>query len=145
MTREVPGEDLAQVFRAADKKDRRRIMKHFGTVLGNLHGNGFFGSTRLKDIISAGCPGESPTLTLIDRETRNPYPKPAGKNRVISRLLLNVRRQAQQGEVFTDGEWKSFVKGYCRSLPTGLSINAKDLLTDILTRLNQLGKRQLPG
>ncbi len=144
LTREVPGQDLSLVYRAAGNKDRRHIMKHFGSLIGRLHGNGFFGSTRLKDIISAGCPGDSPTLTLIDRETRNPYPKNIDKNKVISRLLLNIRRQTQQGEVFTDKEWDSFVKAYCSSLPARLSIDAKDLLFEILTRLNQSGKRQLP-
>jgi hypothetical protein len=98
MTREVEGRDLALVYRAADDSQRRHILEQFGSLLGRLHANGFYASTRLKDIICAGAVDDSPKLTLIDRETRNPYPKRASAKRVMSRLLFNIRRQAQQGE-----------------------------------------------
>jgi hypothetical protein len=104
MTREVEGEDLALVYRAADDAGRRHILKHFGSLLGRLHDNGFYGSTRLKDIICAGAVDDTPRLTLIDRETRNPYAKRATAKRVLSRLMFNIRRQAQQGEVFSERE-----------------------------------------
>ena len=144
ITREVPGQDLAQVYRAAEIASRNNIMSHFGSLLGRLHNHGFFGSTRLKDIISSGDPGNSMKLTLIDRETRNPYPRHATREKVIARLLFNIRRQAQQGEVFTTSEWVAFTKSYCQSLADHLSISADDLLNKILARLGQSGKKYLP-
>jgi len=49
-------------------------------------------------------PGNSLKLTLIDREIQNPYPKHVTRKKIIARLLFNIRRQAQQGEVFTTSE-----------------------------------------
>lgn len=144
LTREVPGQDLAQVYRMADRTERNNILSQFGCLMGRLHSSGFFGSTRLKDIISAGSPQASMKLTLIDRETRNPYPKRATRGNTIARLLFNIRRQAQQGEVFTISEWESFADSYCRSLPENLSIDAKQLATAILEKLDQPGKAYLP-
>ena len=135
ITREVPGQDLAQVYRAAETAERNNIMSHFGSLLGRLHSHGFFGSTRLKDIISSGDPGGSLKLTLIDRETRNPYPKHTTREKIIARLLFNIRRQAQQGEVFATDEWASFTESYCRSLADNLGINSNDLLNQILAKL----------
>lgn len=143
ITLEVPGQDLSRVYRDADKAARNSIMVDFGSLLGRLHGKGFFGSTRLKDIISTGKPGDSLKLTLIDRETRNPYRKQATRDKVIARLLFNIRRQARQGEIFTAGEWESFTDSYCRSLDGDFGIDAKDLSNEILTLLERPGKEYL--
>jgi len=143
MTREVPGQDLALVYRAADKDTRHCIMSDFGSLLGRLHNFGFYGSTRLKDIFIDGDPCKSPTLTLIDRETRSPYPRPVSQNKVLNRLLLNVYRQAKQGEIFSSSEWESFAENYCRALGEHLSIDAKALLIAILGKLDQPGKAYL--
>jgi hypothetical protein len=143
ITREVPGRDLAEVYRAAGKPDRNHIMSHFGALLGLLHLHGIFGSTRLKDIISSGDPGDSLKLTLIDRETRNPYPKHATRETVIARLLFNIRRQAQQGEVFSTSEWSAFAESYCRSLADHLSLDANTLLNKIVAKLGQSKKEYL--
>jgi hypothetical protein len=83
-------------------------------------------------------------LTLIDRETRNPYPKHATREKIIARLLFNIRRQAQQGEVFTISEWESFTDSYCRSLTDKLDIDARDLTRAILARLERPGNKYLP-
>ncbi len=144
ITREVGGQDLALVYRAADKSTRYCIMANFGALLGRLHDNGFYGGTRLKDIIIDGDPCKSPTLTLIDRETRNPYPGPLGEKRALARLLLNIRRQAQQGEVFSPGEWEIFAESYCQSLTGSSGIDASTLLQKILAKLDQPGKGYLP-
>lgn len=144
ITREVPGQDLAQVYHAADKAERNNIMSRFGSLLGRLHNHGFFGSTRLKDIISSGSPGGSLQLTLIDRETRNPYPKHVTRELVIARLLFNIRRQAQQGEVFSAAEWNSFTASYCQSLADDLGIDDNTLLLEILAKLGQSEKAYLP-
>jgi hypothetical protein len=144
MTREVPGQDLALVYRAADKDTRHCIMSDYGSLLGRLHNCGFYGSLRLKDIFIDGDPCKSPTLTQIDRETRRPYPRPVRENRVLTRLLLNVSRQTKQGEIFSTSEWESFADNYCRSLDEHLSIDAKALLIAILVKLDQPGKAYLP-
>jgi hypothetical protein len=143
MTREVQGQDLSRVYREADKARRNSILGDFGSLLGRLHSNGFFGSTRLKDIISSGKPGDSLKLTLIDRETRNPYRKKATRDKVIARLLLNIRRQARQGEIFSCGEWESFAESYCHSLNGNFGIDTKGLLTEILPLLDRPGKEYL--
>ena len=144
ITREVPGQDLAQVYCTAEKDERNNIMSQFGALLGRLHSHGFFGSTCLKDIISSGSPDGALELTLIDRETRNPYRKHTTREKVIARLLFNIRRQAQQGEIFTVSEWESFTEGYCRSLTGDLNIDADTLLHKILAKLGQSGKAYLP-
>jgi len=144
ITREVPGQDLAQVYRRAEQAERNNIMAQFGALLGRLHSHGFFGSTRLKDIIGSDNPDGSLKLTLIDRETRNPYRKHATREKVIARLLLNIRRQAQQGEIFTASEWETFAESYCRSLSGDLNIDASTLLSEILKKLGQSGKAYLP-
>jgi len=140
MTREVEGRDLALVYRAADDTQRCHILEHFGSLLGRLHDNGFYGSTRLKDIIYAEAAGNSPKLTLIDRETRNPYPKRATAKRVMSRLLFNIRRQAQQGEGFSEREWICFSEAYCQSLSDRLAFDPGELLATILAMLERMGK-----
>jgi hypothetical protein len=144
ITRGVPGQDLAQVYRAAETADRNTVLSHFGSLLGRLHSHGFFGSTRLKDIISSGSPVDSLKLTLIDRETRNPYRKHVTRKIVIARLLLNVHRQARQGEVFTISEWESFAETYCGSLADDLGIDVSTLLNEILSKLDRPGKAYLP-
>lgn len=141
ITREVSGQDLALVYLAADENTRLCIMSEFGSLLGRLHDSGFFGSTRLKDIIVDGKPCVSPTLTLIDRETRNPYPKKASRETIISRLLFNVRRQAQQGEIFSAAEWQSFCESYRGSLSSGIQIDADSLFDEIIAKLARSSKR----
>ena len=135
MTAEVSGEDLSQVYLAAGEQDRHRILGQFGALLGRLHEHGFYGSTRLKDIIYAGAPDANPKLTLIDRETRNPYPKKATAKRILERLLFNIRRQAQQGEIFSESQWREFCENYCSSLSCHAEVQKESLLTQILALL----------
>ncbi len=132
MTAEVGGEDLAQVYQKVDDADQRRILEQFGTLLGRLHDGGFFGSTRLKDIIYSGAPRNNPKLTLIDRETRNPYPRTSGRKDIIERLLLNVRRQIQAGERFSEQQWSVFCENYCSSLSAEHNITSTQLLPQII-------------
>ena len=137
MTAAVAGEDLAQVYQKSDKADQCLIVGQFGTLLGRLHNEGFFGSTRLKDIIYSGIPSANPKLTLIDRETRNPYPKTPSKNGIVERLLVNIRRQGQAGERFNEEQWQAFSEHYCNALSTGYDIQADQLLQQILAIANR--------
>jgi hypothetical protein len=132
MTAEVDFEDLAQVYQKVDDADQCRILEQFGTLLGRLHDCGFFGSTRLKDIIYSGTPRSNPKLTLIDRETRNPYPGTTGRKDIIERLLLNVRRQIQAGERFSEQQWSGFYEYYCSSLSAEHNITSAQLLPQIM-------------
>ena len=141
ITREVQGRDLALVFRDADNTDRQRIMHLFGSLMARIHSHGFFGLTRLKDIFIANFERDCPILTLIDRETRNPYPRPPTRKRVMAKLLFNIRRQATLGELFTDAEWQSFAESYCQSLPVALDIDSRQLLAEILSLLDSRGRR----
>ena len=132
ITAEVDGEDLAQVYQKVDDADQCRILEQFGTLLGRLHDCGFFGSTRLKDIIYSGTPRSNPKLTLIDRETRNPYPRTSRRKDIIERLLLNVRRQIQAGERFGEQQWSEFCENYCSSLSAKHNITSAQLLPQII-------------
>ena len=61
ITAEVSGEDLAGVLPGGStQEDRILILGQFGALLGRLHARGFYGSTRLKDIIYSGCPDSNP-------------------------------------------------------------------------------------
>jgi hypothetical protein len=141
ITREVSGQDLALAYLAADENARLCIIAEFGSLLGRLHDKGFFGSTRLKDIFVDDDPCFSPTLTLIDRETRNPYPKKISQERILSRLLFNIRRQTQQGEIFSAEQWRSFCESYCGSLSGGIQIEAHSLFDQIMATLAGFSKR----
>lgn len=131
ITAEVSGQDLSGVYRVAGTQERRRILGWFGTLLGRLHDHGFFGSTRLKDIFFRHESGQEPRLVLIDREVRNPYPKRVTEDRILSRLLINIRRQIQQGEDFDESEWREFAETYCASLSGDVHIEAEPLLAKI--------------
>ena len=143
ITAEVSGEDLAGVFRAAGESDRILILGQFGALLGRLHARGFYGSTRLKDIIYAGRPDVNPMLTLIDRETRNPYPKRVSAKRIVERLLFNIRRQAQQGEIFSEREWHAFCENYCASMPRASGIQLATLQQRILDSLRTRSRKSV--
>lgn len=141
MTREVPGKDLLQWYRQSNKKGRRHIVRHFGALVGKLHRRGFFGSIRLKDVISADEPGKKMTLKLIDRETRNPFPRRPNRNRVLDKFLINFRRQLSQGEKFSRRELKVLTKHYRRALSKSLRLKRRQLLSEI----DRLQQRTGPG
>ncbi len=136
MTREVPGRDLSTVYQAAGVEDRIDIIRRFGALVGRLHDHGFFGSIRLKDIICDGEPYDRMQMTLIDREVRNPRPRSASKAATLDRLLLNTRRQTQQGEVFSAEEWATFSRNYCRSLSPPVQLEHSVVTSEIL-RISQ--------
>lgn len=140
MTRAIPGQDLSEVYQAAEIDDRLDIMRSFGSLVGRLHNNGFFGSIRLKDIICSGQPGESMRMTLIDREVRNPWPRTPSKTIILDRLLLNARRQTQRGEIFSQEEWKVFTRYYCRNLSQPVRLEDSVVATEIL-RISQKASR----
>lgn len=127
MTREVPGQDLLQWYRQAGKRGRRHIARHFGALVGNLHRRGFYGSIRLKDVISEDEPGEQMRLTMIDREVRNPIPRRPSRGIMLKKFLLNFRRQLSQGETFSRRELKILVKYYRRSLSKPLRLKRRQL------------------
>ncbi|TNF88094.1 MAG: hypothetical protein JSU67_14985 [Gammaproteobacteria bacterium] len=141
MTRKVDGRDLSELYRASNSHQRKHIVIHFATLVGKLHQNGFFGSIRLKDIFSSDAPGTSMQLTLIDREVRNPYPKRVTTQRTLSRLLLNIRRQTRQGEIFSDREWDLFCRFYCHEVATSPPIKSRFLRHEVKQLLQRLSGR----
>ena len=132
ITAEVNGEDLAQAYQKADEADQSGILQQFGTLLGRLHDCGFFGSTRLNDIIYSGTPRSNPKLTLIDRETRTPCPRTTGRKDILERLLLNVRRQIQAGEHFNEQQRSGAYESYCSSLSTEHNVTPAQLLPETI-------------
>lgn len=131
LTREVEGRDLPLIYRDADSKIRKQILSRVGGLLGKLHNRGYFGSTRLKDIICNYRSDADMDMVLIDREVRNPCPRQANADQILSRLLLNVRRQIRQGEVFSDREWQSFCRHYCEALNSTNCIEPESLYREI--------------
>jgi len=141
MTAKVEGKELSQVFQQADRRGRRRIACAFGTLVGRLHHRGFFGSIRLKDVICNGSPGDRLQMTLIDREVRNPFPRRVTRKRVLSRLMLNIRRQTSQGELLTRHEWNLFSRFYCQQLATRLQIGHLFLGQEIVQLVDRISQR----
>jgi hypothetical protein len=107
-----------------------------------LHNCGFFGTTRLKDIIYSGTPRNNPKLTLIDRETRNPYLRTIGRKDIIERLLFNVRRQIKAGERFSEQQWGGFCETYCRSLSAAHNLTPALLLPQILALVSRKNRNR---
>ena len=131
MTREVPGSDLLQLYRQADKRGRRHIVRHFAALVGKLHRRGFCGSIRLKDVISADAPGKQMKLTMIDREVRNPLPRRPNRKILLKKFLINIRRQLSQGESFSGRELKILVRYYRRSLSKPLRLKRRQLQHEV--------------
>lgn len=87
MTREVEGENLEDLFLAADAKGRAAIMDRLGTLVAGLHRDGFYATVRIRDIICSPREDGESELVLIDRETRNPAPRRYSRRRAKNSLL----------------------------------------------------------
>lgn len=116
LSQEVKGQEMEAVFQAADADTRNSIAKAFGQLLAELHRKGFYATTRLKDIFCEGEVSDYKNYRLIDRETRNPFPKRYSQKRALESLKNGFRRQARDGSGFNREEMSLLVAAYCKVL-----------------------------
>ena len=74
LSRDAGGRPLAEQYSEGSASERVRLIGQLGTLTGQLHQKGFFLSIRLHDVFYQQG-DRSNSMTLIDRETRNPGPK----------------------------------------------------------------------
>lgn len=124
----IEGQELALLYKASDPAGKLEILKKLGALYAELHHKGFFKPIRLTDIIQSNT-GE---LTLIDRETRHPYPRRFSHNRALNSFAQAIYRQRRQGIDFNATEIDNLLRAYYS--------HCKDLWTD--TELIFLKKAQ---
>ncbi|RME05306.1 MAG: hypothetical protein D6805_00155 [Planctomycetota bacterium] len=108
----VEGEDLEVLFRKGSLALRRKIMRHWGSLLGLLHRRGFYQTVVLKDLI---CIRDGTRLhfTIIDREVHTPWSVPFSLSRARRALVKTLFRLEKDGldcrakelAVFWDAYW----------------------------------------
>lgn len=104
----VEGKDLEVVFRASNDTEKSLIMGQLGALCAELHRHGFLKPIRLKDLIQT----PSLQLVLIDRETRNPYPRRFSKKRALQSLIKASQRQSRDGINFSEADTRTMLKAY---------------------------------
>lgn len=108
VVRSVPGNHLAQVYRDGSAAGRVRLMESLGKLTGRLHAHGFFDHLRLKDLIE----DEDGQLTMIDRESRHPWPRRFSVKAAMTALARTARRTLRDGHRMGPATTKAFLKGY---------------------------------
>jgi hypothetical protein len=113
MTHAVEGEDLDPFYRSAPGAQQKEIARRFGELLGKLHASGFYSRVRLKDVlIGPGNALADRPFTLIDRETRHPYPRAFSRRKSISLLAAAASRHHRMGIDVRPEVVKYFLSGY---------------------------------
>jgi hypothetical protein len=127
---------MLKTWRRYIRKSRTRIDAAFWNSSGRCWGDctivDFSDRPASKTSSTQAPPAVTQKLTLIDRETRNPYPRTSGRKDIIERLLLNVRRQIQAEERFSEQQWSGFCENYCSSLSVEHNITSAQLLPQII-------------
>ncbi len=107
----IEGEDLELVFRMSNDADKNNIMAQLGALYAQLHRHGFLKPIRLKDLIKT----PSQELVLIDRETRNPFPRRFSPKRALQSLVKAKQRQARDGINYSEANTRAMLKAYYQS------------------------------
>jgi lipopolysaccharide kinase (Kdo/WaaP) family protein len=110
----VSGEPLNVYYnRAAEARDEKiqeQSLATYGEMLGQLHRHGFYSPLRMKDIF---VPDENlGQATMIDRETRHPYPRKQKKWLADKALNTSFKRNARTSEYFGEEQVKAVLKAY---------------------------------
>jgi tRNA A-37 threonylcarbamoyl transferase component Bud32 len=107
LVREVPGQEVADLFERSGGDARLELMRQVGELVGRLHAAGFFHPVRLKDLIQ----GEQ-GLVLIDRETSKPWPGWFTRGACLASLSRAARRTLRDGYRLHAGSALAFLRGY---------------------------------
>jgi Lipopolysaccharide kinase (Kdo/WaaP) family len=132
LTAQAPGQSLPECYDESTPMQKMQILKQLGTLVGQLHRRGFFLSVRLKDVFSKeNTRGGKPTLTLIDREARNPMPKKFSPGRAKEGLYVSWRRQVRAGDAIPPAGLRAFLQAYCKELRDVWPITARALMGEL--------------
>lgn len=140
VTREVEGQDLDPLYRTSSVEDRREIARRFGELLGKLHATGFYSRVRLKDVLIG--PGDSVSkraFTLIDRETRHPYPRMFSKRKVLALLTAAISRHQRMSVPVRPETVRWFLDGYVSGISPKWKISRLELFRICKERMGVSG------
>jgi hypothetical protein len=104
----IEGDDLELVFRSSNDTGKSIIMRQLGALNAQLHVHGFLKPIRLKDLIIT----PSQKLVLIDRETRNPFPRRFSQERALQSLIKAGQRQHRDGVKYSEADNLVMLKAY---------------------------------
>ncbi len=110
----VSGEPLDVYYnraaKAGDEKKQAQSLTTYGQMLGQLHRQGFYSPLRMKDIF---VPDQNLTqATMIDRETRHPYPRKQSKWLANKALNTSFKRNARTSEHFGEHQINAVLEAY---------------------------------
>ncbi|MHC4994677.1 MAG: hypothetical protein ACYTGQ_06430 [Planctomycetota bacterium] len=128
LTRGAPGQGLQAALPGMDPERRMVAVRALGSLVGGLHGAGFFNSLRLKDVI-CDWPEDrpEPSLTLIDREVRTTHPRRYTRGRALRSWDRATGRAARYGRVLTPLEWVGLFEAYTEALGGRAPMSAEAL------------------
>ena len=107
----VEGTELNKAFESSDEAGKSIIMNQLGVLYAQLHRHGFLKPIRLKDLIRT----QSQELILIDRETRNPFPRSFSQRRAIKSLTKAKQRQVRDGIHYSKTDNTIMLRAYYRN------------------------------
>ena len=132
IVREVPGEELAELFDSSDGWRKRELMKEAGRLIGRLHVKGLFQPVRLKDVI---CSEQG--MVLIDRETSKPRPSLFLKKKCLSNIARAARRTMRDGHRIGGGSAAAFLRGYQEGVSSRWIISIPCFRKDLMKALRR--------
>jgi hypothetical protein len=107
----VDGNRLDEVLNLTDIQNTDvHLLQSFGELLAQLHEKGFYTHLRLKDVIVADI--DKPSLVLIDRETRHPFPNHCSKMKAKKSLDRSFRRIKRDSPAFTEDHKNIVMQSY---------------------------------
>ena len=108
---EVKGSRLDEALELTDPQDTEvKLLQSFGKLLAELHQHGFYAQLRLKDIIVTDT--NAPTLVMIDRESRHPYPCRRSKMKARRSLDRSFRRIKRDSPAFNEDHKNIVMQAY---------------------------------
>jgi hypothetical protein len=120
---EVKGSRLDEALNLTDTQGTDvQLLQSFGRLLAKLHQHGFYAQLRLKDIIVTDM--NKPSLVMIDRETRHPYPCRLSKIRARQSLDRSFRRIKRDSLDFNE-DHKNIVMQAYRNHPGASRVTLK--------------------
>lgn len=134
LSKEIKGTDLSILFKQSNLNDRLILISQFAQLNARLHVKGFFSPVRLKDVFYVPSNQQQSRMVLIDREARNPTPKPFSPqrtHRVIDSIKTSIRRQKRSTSSiqYTHSEIRRALITYSQAIQHKWQISPKDLLS----------------